>query len=213
MTSAQVEIAVVDLRRPARSEVLGEVERARAAGFRFDRDRRRYVAAHAALREVLALRVGECAASLVFEKGPFGKPRLTGGAPEFSLSHSGEVAVIAVAGVPVGVDVERHRRLAFDELARKFFSLAEATALAAVPPGTPKEEAFFACWTRKEAYLKAIGASHPAPLDSFEVAVGPGSLAVLRAARHRGAEVGRWILRDVPVPRGYSSCVAAATDS
>lgn len=139
--------------------ILDEQERERALRFRFERDRRRYVDAHVALRQVLADRTGRPAAALEFEAGAFGKPRVAG-APrcEFSLSHSADLALIALAEErEIGVDIECLRALPdLDALARQCLAADELRALEALP-AADRPFSFLQSWTRKEACLKALG--------------------------------------------------------
>jgi len=134
-------------------------ERARAGRFHFERDRGRYVAAHVALRLLLARRTGRDAASLVIEAGPHGKPTLAG-APgcAFSLSHSDELALVAFADDgEIGVDLERVRLLPdLEGLERQCLTLAERQLLDGLAPAD-RSRAFLRLWTRKEACLKALG--------------------------------------------------------
>ncbi len=146
-------------------------ERARAARFAFDLHRRRYVAAHLALRELIARRIGIAAGCLQFGLGEFGKPRLIG-TPScaFSLSHSEGMGLIALAPVgEIGVDLERVRPLAdLDALARHCLTKDELRELAAAP-AQGRERAFLRGWTRKEACLKALGAGLQIEPHTFEV--------------------------------------------
>lgn len=162
----QIYVWEVDLAaKSAESEplwLLSDEERGRAARL-IDAERRRwFVRAHVILRRVLAGYVGIPPERLTFATGAFGKPRLAGGAPQalidFNMSHSGERLLIAVtAGAPVGVDVEALRRVP-DALAiaRRHFARGEYEALAALA-AEEHERAFLACWTRKEAVMKAHG--------------------------------------------------------
>jgi 4'-phosphopantetheinyl transferase len=153
----------VDLDAPATAQALAcldRTEQERARRFVFERDRSRYLAAHAALRQTLADRTGHAAAQLVFAPGPHGKPALAGRAAQrFNLSHSQDVGLIALGdGGEIGVDVERLRP--FDDamaLAASHFTPMEQAALAAATPGPDRDAAFLRCWTRKEACLKALG--------------------------------------------------------
>jgi 4'-phosphopantetheinyl transferase len=141
---------------------LSAAERERAARFVFERDRRRYLAAHCALRHVLATRTGTPAADLQFVEGAFGKPALIGERRcAFNLSHSDDVALIALAGHDdgdeIGVDLEMLRPMPDAQaLARQNFSTAENAELTATRP-EDRSLAFLLGWTRKEACLKAIG--------------------------------------------------------
>lgn len=140
---------------------LSAAEHDRAARFVFERDRRRYLAAHCALRQLLSTRTGVPAAGLAFDEGPFGKPSLSGERRcAFNMSHSEDVALVATADAEVGeigVDVEMLRPMPdATALARQNFSASECAELAATPPDA-QPLAFLLGWTRKEACLKAIG--------------------------------------------------------
>jgi 4'-phosphopantetheinyl transferase len=93
------------------------------------------------------------------------------------------------------------------QLAASFFSPAERDALASLPPGL-RREGFFACWSRKEAYIKATGAGVSAGLDHFDVSLAPGEAARLLADRAAGSAVERWMLRDLSPAPGYSGALA-----
>ena len=158
-TSGEAAIFLADLDAADAGEralaVLSEDERARAARFVFDVHRHRFIACRAWLRGQLGERVSRAAHDLRFEYGPVGKPSLPGGALRFNVSHSDRYALLAVADVEIGVDIERERPLSdMDALAARVFSVGERQALAQVPAGR-KVETFFAGWTRKEAYIKA----------------------------------------------------------
>jgi 4'-phosphopantetheinyl transferase len=148
-------------------------ERAHAARFHFERHRRRYVAAHVALRQVLAGRTGRPAAALVFETGEYGKPALAGPmACAFSLSHSDELALVALADDgDIGVDLERVRVLPdLDALERQCLTAAECRELAGLPPAA-RSLGFLQRWTRKEACLKALGTGLQIEPSTFAVSV------------------------------------------
>jgi 4'-phosphopantetheinyl transferase len=155
-------------------DLLSRVEQDRASKFRFETDQRRYTTSHAALRSILANYLNSPARELQFAAGPYGKPKL---APihatekvEFNLSHSHELALIAVAqGREIGVDVEWVREdFAFDEVAQRFFTTKEVAALHALPFHLQRE-AFYKCWTSKEAFLKAKGTGLAGQLDEVEI--------------------------------------------
>ncbi|MGE5305951.1 MAG: 4'-phosphopantetheinyl transferase family protein [Alphaproteobacteria bacterium] len=147
---------------------LSPAERERAARFKFERDRKRYLIAHGALRSILAMYLGVEAAAIDFDSGPAGKPKLArsyaGSEVEFNLSHSGEVALIAVTrGEEIGVDVEQIREdFAFKPIAQRFFTANEVGALGDLPVALQRE-AFYKCWTSKEALLKARGTGLSVP--------------------------------------------------
>ncbi len=139
--------------------LLDDDERARAARFVFERDRRRFVAAHAGLRRLLGAHLGREPAALRFEAGEFGKPWLRD-EPRcaFSLSHSGDEALLALCDDgEIGVDLEALRGVRdIDALARQCLAPAELVAFGATPEAE-RELAFLRAWTRKEACLKALG--------------------------------------------------------
>jgi 4'-phosphopantetheinyl transferase len=175
-------------------------------------DRRRYVVAHGLLRQLLGRYLARDPAALEFTAGEFGKPELattTHAAPvSFNLAHSGDAVVLAfAAGGRVGADVEAVRpELKVMELAASHFSPAEIAALAGLSE-TERTEAFFRCWTRKEAYLKARGEGLNFPLRNFTVSVAPGdSRGLLWVADDPGAP-GRWAMYDLTPAVGYRGAV------
>jgi 4'-phosphopantetheinyl transferase len=153
---------------------LSAAERARAGRFVFDRDRRRYLAAHVALRRLLAEATGIAASDLVFDEGPHGKPYLPDpAAPSFNLSHSGDVALIGIGppGLEIGVDVELRRTMSDAlQLAERHFAPAEIDALRSTPPDQC-DHAFLRAWTRKEACLKAIGSGLSIAPHTFDAGI------------------------------------------
>jgi len=165
--------------------------------------------AEAALRIALGIYLDRPPGSLAFALGPGGKPELMGPAGRgvhFSLSHSGGRCVIGVSTEgPVGVDVEEVREV--PELAgivRSRFAPDEAAEILALS-GEQRLRAFYRCWTRKEAYLKATGAGIGG--DSLErVEVSTGSVAALHAAP--GTLAGEWSLLDLDLGDGFASALA-----
>lgn len=191
--------------------ILSAEEQARADRFATPELRAGYVLAHAALRTLVGRALERDPATIAFTQGRAGKPSLADGAVEFNLSHSGGVALCAISrGIPVGIDVEQCRPI--DDLlriARRFFAASEYAELAALPR-SQQLDAFFRCWTRKEAYVKALGDGLQAPLDTFEVTLRPGDAA---AVRHVDADPGaaaRWRLHHLDPAPGYFGAVAAA---
>jgi 4'-phosphopantetheinyl transferase len=186
-------------------------ERARADRFCFDRDRRRFVACRALLREILAAYTGRRAQDLRFRYGHRGKPALESGeAIRFNLSHSHGHAVYAVTrGREVGVDLERIRPLSgADRIAERFFSEPEVKELQAVP-AEARLSSFFTCWTRKEAYVKARGEGLGHPLDSFAVTLGPETPArISPVGGHDAGEIARWSLAGLAQEPGYVAALA-----
>ena len=145
-------------------------ERERAARFKFTAPRNQFVASHAFLRKVLSCYLRTDPREIGFRTSSHGKPELIGGELRFNLSHTEGTAVVAVArGLAVGVDVERVRvNLEPLELADRFFSRQEAEWLRAQPEAQ-RIASFFACWTAKEAYIKACGGGLSIPLAEFSV--------------------------------------------
>ncbi|GAA4352179.1 hypothetical protein GCM10023165_41040 [Variovorax defluvii] len=200
-SSAHCRLWQVDLdATPAPQAVasLSESEWERARRFVFKRDRSRYIAAHAALREILGSQCGIPASMLEFQLGPFGKPVLAEGRLHFNLSHSQSLALIAVCEhTEVGVDVELLRPMPDAEaLAETYFSPAERRALAALPPEA-REHAFLCCWTRKEACLKATGMGLSVDTRSFEVGVSPEPREVHMGAGEDAARLALSSFHDV----------------
>jgi 4'-phosphopantetheinyl transferase len=204
---------------------LSPPERERAGRFVFDVHRKRYIVAHAALREILSLGTGMEPRDLVFREGPRGKPSLDlscsrpspspagYSAVEFNLSHSDDLALLAVSRRVVGVDVERIRpSFTGDEIAERFFSNRETTALRALEPGQ-RVNGFFRCWTSKEAFIKARGDGLSYPLDQFDVVVNPSASAELLRTEQDAADAPRWSMHDLDPGAGYAGtiCVAVPT--
>lgn len=168
-------ILQLDLSEPERealSRHLSPDERSRADRFVFARDRDRFLVGHGQLREILAGYVGVPPGELRFAHGEHGKPWLSldGPVPHFNLSHSDDQAALVVSHVvEVGVDIEKVRMIERG-LARRFFGTAEIAALDALPD-EQWLDAFFRCWTRKEAVLKATGVGLTLSLAAFDVSI------------------------------------------
>jgi 4'-phosphopantetheinyl transferase len=192
----------LDEPRDALADALSADELARAARLRRPVDRHRFAVAHATRREILSRYVGVAPADLRFEAGDRGKPQLAGpaGGLQFNVAASGGLALLGVrADGEVGVDLELVR-LQFDwrPLAASFFTWAENRALASLASDAGRA-AFFRCWTRKEAYVKARGEGLSRPLDGFELAV-ERAPAVERMAG--------WWIRELDAAPGYAAAVA-----
>jgi 4'-phosphopantetheinyl transferase len=193
--------------------LLSSDEILRADRFYFDEHRRRFIVARAAMRQVLSRYLSVAPQDLFFSYSDKGKPELPDGSKEaeikFNLSHSSDIALFAVTEAQrVGVDIESvNPELAIEEIAERFFSVSEVNTLRAVLR-SERAEAFFSCWTRKEAYVKAVGEGLSAPLDSFEVAFGPGVPAALLRVRTDPTEVSRWSIYDIKVAEGYKAALA-----
>jgi 4'-phosphopantetheinyl transferase len=184
--------------------VLSPDERSRAARFRFPRDRDRYVVARASLRHLLARYTGERPERLRFATGPLGKPRLDsqpgGVRVEFNLSHSGAVALYAVAGGRrVGIDVERILSVAEDDerLSGLWLSPAEVGEMSTMGAAA-RARAFYSLWARKEAYGKARGEG---------LSLGPDRVRVHGERVSEPGDTETWTLREVPVGDEYAAAL------
>jgi 4'-phosphopantetheinyl transferase len=219
----EVHVWCATLDRPADetralARLLSLDERERAERFHFERDRDRFVVGRAILRLILSGYTHASPQGLVFRQGPQGKPALAGepgavavaGALHFNVSHSQGVALYAVAcGRHVGVDVEQIRPVDdAEQIAARFFSSAECAALAMLPPDA-RRQAFFACWTRKEAYVKATGDGLSRPLERFAVSLAPGEAAALLHVEGDPDEARRWRLEALVPTREYVGALAA----
>jgi 4'-phosphopantetheinyl transferase len=206
--SLSLDLSEVALRRLR--GIISTEEAALAARFASTSNRRRYIAAHGLLRLVLADYLGTSPDAVAFRRNSDGKPRLAH--PErlrFNLSHSGILGLLAVsANREVGVDVEEVRDVGdIEDLAKTCFSPVEQAALAAVP-ATERRWAFFAGWTRKEAFLKALGEGLSRPLDSFDVSLARGeSVGLLRVEGLPGASEA-YALRSLEPAPGYVGALA-----
>jgi 4'-phosphopantetheinyl transferase len=195
--AAEVEAAAATLDAP---------ERARAARFHFARDRIAFTVVRGALRALLGRYLGRPAAAIALEVAARGKPHLTGAdaALAFNVSHSGGFGLLAFARRrALGVDVEQRRAIDdLDGLARHAFSPAEHAAWRALP-ADDRPAAFFRCWSRKEAFIKATGEG-VAQLEAFDVELRPGRPpALLRTPDPPG----RWQLRDLPALPDHASAL------
>ncbi len=188
------------------ADCLSLAERDRATRFVFRPDRTRYLIAHAALRSILGTYLSVHPAAIEFDSGPVGKPKLAqsfaGSEIEFNLSHSGELALIAVTrGGEVGVDIERIQgNFAFESVAQRFFTSREVTALQMLPLDLQRE-AFYKCWTSKEALMKGRGTGLSGSLDEVEIQLTPTGVRVTPAAR-------AWSLIELAPASGYAAALA-----
>ncbi|HTU43816.1 MAG TPA: 4'-phosphopantetheinyl transferase superfamily protein [Bryobacteraceae bacterium] len=188
---------------------LSRDEIARSERFCFPHLQTSFVVAHGMLRNILASYLGLAPAALEFSYNQQGKPRLadTGCRLRFNLSHSGTLGACAVAAdCDLGVDIEHMRQMAdlFD-IARRFFSPEECGDLEAVPHDQ-QQPAFFNCWTRKEAYIKAVGGGLSIPLESFRVSLAPNEPARLISNCENDAH--RWNIQEFDPGADYRGAVA-----
>lgn len=206
----RVQINIPHDSRKRLESTLSAEETERAAGFHFPADRDRFITSHGCVRDVLTRYLHCEPHQLSFSNGEYGKPGLVSNEGiDFNIAHSGDYALIAVAnGRKVGVDVERVRKgISSQVIARQYFSKAEVAELQALPL-EQREVAFFTCWTRKEAYIKAQGLGLSLPLESFDVSLSPDEPAFLRATRPDAEEASRWMLLSLDIDPGYGAAIA-----
>ena len=193
--------------------ILSPDELRRADSFYFEKDRTRFIVARAVLRTILSRYLGVPPRAVRFCYGRHGKPALAeesgGNGLRFNMSHSHELALYAVArDREVGIDLEYIRQdFASQEIARHFFSPREVSTLCALP-ASMQARAFFNCWTRKEAYIKARGQGLALPLHQFDVSLSPGEPAELLSSRENPQEASRWTLRELAPGDGYVAALA-----
>ncbi len=183
----------------------------RASRFHFDEHRRGFVVGRGFLRAVLSRYLDAKPERLQFAYGPYGKPALNGEHKStrlrFNMSHSHNLALLAItADSQVGVDVEYMRAdFAGADIAQRFFSRAEVATFNALAE-EERVAAFFRCWTRKEAFIKATGKGMSQSLDGFDVTLAPGVAAELLRVDQEDAS--RWFLCDIDAGSEYAAALA-----
>lgn len=211
-SAAVVDVWRVGLEQPPEiveslKTLLADDELATAARYHFPVHRRRSIVRRGALRTILAGYLGAGPAAIRFIYGPQGKPALDepAAAIHFNLSHSGELALVAVGQQPLGVDLEQWRQVAdADLVARRFFTPNEVAAQRAAPDGN---QLFLRHWTRKEAVIKAVGRGLSMPLNTFDIsAADTGQIVQIDES---GGEQ-RWRVRDLDPAEGYLAALASA---
>jgi 4'-phosphopantetheinyl transferase len=195
-------------------QLLSRDEYARADRFHFEIDRQHFIVARGYLRTILSRYIGIAPAGIRFSYADHGKPRLASPIGQtqplhFNLTHSAGLALYAFTRVgEIGIDLE-HIRPDFsgEDTARRFFSSTEVTCLSKLPESA-RHEAFFNCWTRKEAFIKAKGTGLSLPLDQFDVTVAPAEPAALLRTRWDESEAARWSLKAIDMGPAYVGAVA-----
>ena len=213
-----IEIVVVGLALEpaavrASATLLSAAERERARRFAFGRDARRFIVGRARLRQLLGARLGVRPESVQLVYGARGKPALANSGRNslrFNLSHRDHVAVYALSwGCEVGIDVEAIRPLPdADAIAARFFSRREHAAYRALDP-CDQPRGFFQCWTRKEAFIKALGEGLSHPLDSFDVSLAPGAPAELLRVEPAPRDDRGWRMESFSPAPGLVAAVVA----
>ena len=186
-------------------------ETQRANRFHFEKHRRAFVVGRGFLRDVLSDYVNAKPESLRFSYGAYGKPALNGehknARLRFNMSHSHNLALLAITeDNQIGVDVEYMRAdFASADIAQRFFSRAEVATFNSLAD-EERVAAFFRCWTRKEAFIKATGKGLSQSLDGFDVTLAPGVAAELLRVDQEDAT--RWFLSDIDVGSEYAAALA-----
>jgi 4'-phosphopantetheinyl transferase len=201
---------------PDLDAILSRQECLRARCFQFAKDRFAYIFAHAVLRNVLSQYLHCPPRDIQFSENPFGKPLLDhtncGEAPEFNLSHAGGMVLVGVSrGHRIGIDVEDIRPIEdISAIAQSYFTLREYTFIFSQPPAE-RERAFLSCWTRKEAYVKAVGKGLSIALDSFDTLISTGQPDALLQSRPGSPDRAIWQLVNLDLPERYVGAVAVET--
>lgn len=193
-------------------ELLSPEERERTARFRVEKPRTDFILTRGTLRSLVAAYLRTTPRDLSFRYSEHGKPLLDGPSDlRFNVSHTDGLALLAfVRKRQIGVDVEKINPAPdVRRLAERFFSVAERRALERLS-GDELHAAFFRCWTRKEAYVKARGEGLSLPLHQFDVSVAADESQALLASRPDPSEASRWILRDLRTSPGYAAALAVS---
>jgi len=191
--------------------VLAPGEKDRAARFHFQKDREHFITARGLLRRLLSGYLKIKPHDLSFGYSAYGKPFLVGeqaGDLRFNVSHSHGLALFAFAhDRDLGIDLEQIRpEVAGEQIAERFFSAGEVTTLRRLP-ASQQAAAFFNCWTRKEAYIKARGEGLSLPLNQFDVSLAPGEPAALLHTRIAAGETSRWTMVELAPEAGYKAAL------
>ncbi|HEY5210755.1 MAG TPA: 4'-phosphopantetheinyl transferase superfamily protein [Stellaceae bacterium] len=186
-------------------------EQARADRFVRAPDRHSFTAAHGCLRLLLGAMLGDPPQSFVLTVNQYGKPRLA--EPRgiaFNMSHSGGIVLIGVASnIAIGVDVEALRPVPErSQIVRRYFHPGEAADFATVPEDRA-ETAFFRCWSRKEAVVKALGRGMSLDLHRYRVACLPRAAPELLALEGETAPRDAWTIYDLDFGARHVGAVAA----
>ena len=215
LVAAEVHVwlAALEPDSTARS-LLSSEEQERADRFRFEKDQVQYTAGRAFLRTILGRYLQISPKDLRFRYNGYGKPYLADEFAStklhFNLAHSRGLALYAVAvDTEVGVDIEHIRpEFATTEIAQRFFAPEEVKVLLSLDPAIQKS-AFFDCWTRKEAFIKARGMGLSLPLDQFVVAFGPNVDAALLSAKNDAQASKTWTIGNLAPAHEYAGAFAA----
>ena len=187
-------------------------ESERAQRYRFAKDKNQFMASRGLLRQLIGSYLGEDPRKIQLRLSAKAKPELSlisrGLDLRFNVAHSGALILFAFTnGRRMGVDVEEVRNdFETTEIAKRFFSSAEQEALRRLP-ASERHQAFFRCWTRKEAYIKAVGDGLSLPLDQFDVSLADDDPPQLLQTRPDPAEADRWRMHNLTIANGYPAAL------
>jgi 4'-phosphopantetheinyl transferase len=187
--------------------ILSDEEKQRARRFHFKIDRERFSITRSLLKKILGKIISIPAQEIQFNFNKHGKPVLTEPFQkiQFNVSHSGNLGMIAISDTPIGVDVEQFRKeMTTADIAKRFFSKVEVEEFLKLNEDE-KLQGFFNCWTRKEAFIKAIGKGLSLPLNTFDVTLRPTEPARLLAVRYKNEVANDWTLTNIKVENGYAA--------
>jgi 4'-phosphopantetheinyl transferase len=216
LDDGEVQVWCVNLNQPEREQDLFNTlpgnEQRRANQFRIEHIRRYHITARATLRQLLGRQLNVEPSSLEFQYGPHGKPELAAsfkGCLHFNISHSGALGLIAMTKVaPVGVDVEHIRAFDSDvEIVRRFFTSNETARFESLPE-SQRPLAFFSLWTRKEAWIKAMGSGIAESLTRVETTFVPGEPPQFLQVGNDPQEASYWSLMPLGPAVGFTGALA-----
>lgn len=173
LNQTTLDLWLISLEQPVQLELLAEDELMRFKRYRFEKDQRKFAVARSSLRRILSKYIQQDPTVLIFDYGPYGKPRLRNATLQFNLSHSGEYALCGVARTALGVDIEHLRPMdRLDGLIKRCLAPCEQIVLTDLPLAQ-QSATFLKYWTCKEAYLKATGQGISESLSAIEITFTP----------------------------------------
>jgi len=209
---ASLEIEKKDI--PVFRHLLNQDEKDRADRFYFEKDQVNFITGRAILRTLLGRYTNQSPAEVKFAYNSYGKPLLKNQVQSpplnFNLSHSGGKVLYAFSrGIPLGIDLEKIKPdIDFTAISQQFFSPGELSSLFSLEK-SDRLAAFYACWTRKEAFIKAMEMGLSLELDKFDVSLRPGEPARLIRTKFQKQNTQNWSLHDLKVFSGFKACLAA----
>jgi 4'-phosphopantetheinyl transferase len=196
--------------------ILSAEEKKRAKRFHFPIDQKRFSVTRTLLKKKLSGIINLPAPYIVFSFSKFGKPELESKSPKiyFNVSHSGNLGLVAISDLgPIGIDVEQFRsEMTTADIAKRFFSKAEIESYLSLPEDQ-KLQGFFNCWSRKEAFIKAVGKGLSLPLHTFDVSLRPDEHVKLLAVRGQNEDVHSWQLVNLKTDTNYAAAYIVKAQS